>query len=435
MIARGTVAGEFVSHAYRTDEVTEAAAGDDHVGGSGGAPAMRFSPRQRAEAGRVLGLALADRGVDLGVRVALVSRGWPGSAWTTAELAVLAAGGVSVPLDLAWGRPAVARLVGELDIGLVIAVAADRDEVGLHLAPGVSTVALPVEAGDRHGLYDEGRAIDAEHPDRFETMLARLTPVHTATLVAEAGRGLIAEVSHAEVLDAVRGFTRLLATATPEGGGHRLITTLLPTDLTGRIVGHYWPALSGGSATWIDGAGSRSAISATAACQPTVGVVDAAFVDALTGSVVDGPSTPLRRWQAGLGRLAAAGERLGPGERFELALLDRAVAAPRRARLGLRACRALFVVGDVRPSALRELAAIGVAVQRAYHHPALGLVAAVPPGSCEPHSFGPPLPGTAIRLGARSTIEVQRRSVWRSTGERGAFDARGWLRADIGVGA
>ena len=110
-------------------------------------------------------------------------------------------------------------------------------------------------------------------------------------------------------------------------------------------------------------------------------------------------------------------------------MLRRVFGSRLQRRLGLDRCTTRLLAGDADRTVERELAAVGVHVQRAWSHGAAGgLVTASRRPAAESSSVGPPAPGVSVRI-TDTDIEVRPPwgTSWIPTGVQGRLDASGEL--------
>lgn len=341
-------------------------------------------------------LALAAEGLKTGRRVALDAPSRDEdpspSPWET-ELAVLATGAV---------------VVAELPNGSRIKRVETTDAA-------------------REARVVAGAEIDRREPDRFERMIGTVEPDAPAFVFGEA-----VELSHSNVLSAVRSLAGVVGPE-PEGrrAGERTVAALARRSIAGRLAAEWWPAVSGADVWWpVPG---RDLAGAVASCRPTVLLggqnLWASMADAARDRLLLRGGAGLRH--LGTGRARLAGDPIRWTDRARAAARGGRVVRRLRRELGLSGCRSMLAV-DTPGLLVRELAAAGIDVRRAFAHTAAaGLVTVLPPGADDHRSVGRPLPGMSVRVDGSGRVQVKGASVpgddWFTTEARGALDADGRL--------
>ncbi|MGH9247545.1 MAG: AMP-binding protein [Acidimicrobiales bacterium] len=277
-------------------------------------------------------LGLAERGVVQGEPIAVLVR--PPKA-PAAELAVMAAGGVSVWLPDA----SVGRL---REVGARRCLTDDPSLSSRRREPDIDVIQI-----------DD---LDADEPDHFEKLIADVLPDDAATVTFTEGNRAGVAMSHRQIVAAVDDLGRRL----PITSGGTTVAFLDLDDMIGRLTAVYWPATVGARVRLATGADPLADIRAI---HPTVLVAGAAVARALADAVGEVSTGPRRR-ALELGRLDVAGERLGRLGRAELTVLRSTVGVAVREELGLAACRVLLMVEPVPAWIDRELRAAGLPITR-----------------------------------------------------------------------
>lgn len=318
---------------------------------------------------RHLALGLVEAGLPGGSVVRIDGR--LGAERTAVELAVMAAGGATT---------------SDVDVDAWRAI-------------DVDTVASLDE------LAAKGEAADRGRPDRFEELVASVTPDDIATIAA--GHRL----THRNLLWAARSLVRWLGATDAD----RLLVRSAPDDVATRLTGPYLAAALGADLRHDPD---------PASARPTLLFADAAFWDALAGRLSTAASERTLR----VARARAAGDPLTAVERVRARLATRSLRAVHD-RLGVGECRAFVCLGPL-PAAgtRRELAAAGIDVVGTWGHPGVAGLAAAGDPPC-------PLPGVTIGIDDDGNVAVRSPSAavdpggdgWFHTGGPGSLDERGAL--------
>ncbi len=376
------------------------------------APALRAPARdgggatswsELGELVRHVALGLIADGLEPGDRV--VVTGADGLAWRVADLAVLAAGGVSVTraAPASADRPGGGR-------GRVAGVA------GRSAGP-----ARELDAGDRPAgvaalaaLRERGRALDGAEPDRFERSWRAVDPDADAAVVPVSDDGELV-FSHRALVWAVRS----LAQVAGVGPGSRVLATVPPTRAVGRTTTHLLALLNGGTA-WLTAEVTADDV---AAFGPHVVVGDRALWEDVARRVAGHDPGRVRRMLLERHRrsLPVASDDLGPAGRLERRAVTRWLVPAVAADAGLAGAVAVSLEPLPEPL-LRALAGHGVLVRLAHADERAAAILAIQPESgIGAGTAGPPAPGVSVRVDGDG-VAVRAGSV-----ARGVADDRGWF--------
>lgn len=404
----------------------------------------------RTAAGQVAALArsLAGLGVAPGDRVALVSENRP--EWAIADLGIMAAGAVTVPLYTTWTADDHAYVLNDCGAGVVIVsttALARRVIAALAQCPGVTTLIA---------LEDPGAPLP--HPVRHHDWAALTVDGDVATVAAEAnrlgrrdpacliytsgtsGRPKGVRLSHGAVLANCAGAHDLLV---PLGLGDEVFLSFLPlTHSYEHTAGLHFPISIGARICHTPGV--EHLARDMAEVRPTIMTAVPRLYEVLRQRTLHGVerqpkiSRALFAATLALGRRRLAG-RLTWAERPADALLDRLVRSKVRGRFGGRLKALVSGGGPLNPEIGAFFVALGIRVLQGY-----GLTEAAPVVSCNrPHDFkmhtvGPPLAGVEVRIAEDGEILVRGELVmdgyWNDPEATSAvLDAEGWLHTgDVG---
>ncbi|HZD66873.1 MAG TPA: AMP-binding protein, partial [Acidimicrobiales bacterium] len=431
-----------------------------NVATRGDAPALRhwdqggwrtMSWRDYGAAVAAVAAGLGGLGIRPGDRVAILSGNRV--EWHLADLGVISAGAVSVPLyvtasssQLAYLlRHSGARVCFAEDPGLAAKVLLRRDEL-----PDLEHVVLFGPTGGLdHGLivpFAQLASADGPTPPMRE-----VAPGDLATIVYTSGttgppKG--AMITHGNIMSGVRSVTQVV----PIGPEDRFISYLPLSHIAERITSHLGQLVSGGE-TWF----ARSLATVgddLVACRPTVFLGVPRVWEKLQEGVlaaVEAQPPPLRHLTGAYLRNAAtvAAGGAGVGAGLEHLALDPVIGATIRRKLGLDRARVLVSgAAPAHPPLLSWFAAIGLTIAEEYGQTEdCGLTSMNPLGRVRPGTVGPPLPGVEVRLAPDGEILVRAGHVipgyfgddratarlidaegWMHSGDLGTFDADGYLR-------
>jgi long-subunit acyl-CoA synthetase (AMP-forming)/cytochrome P450 len=417
------------------------------AGQPGGAPAFqvkvdgRYVAVPRAEAlerARRLARGLAALGVAPGERLALLAGNGPD--WVAADLAALAAGAVTVPLqaDLAAGE--AVRLLRDSGVRWVLASGARLAEllarrgelpevrtwVQLDGAPPEGSGAIPLAE-----LLQRGDAATA--PD-LETLVRRRRPEEPATLLhtpGTAGEPKAVELTHGNLAAAVHGLAEVVEVRPGD-----VVFSYLPLARPAERALLYVCLHRGATLAWAESEATADADARLV--QPHVLSTTPDFWKRLLNWLFQTVQASSPRRQrifhtaviVGRQNLAHRIEhRRPPGAQAGwLALADRLVFSRIRQRLGGRFRFALSGVDRIPHGWITFLWAAGIPVYETYSlTEASGVVALNTPRAIQPATAGVPLPGVEIKIAEDGEILVRGETVARQGRPAPAVDAEGWL--------
>ncbi len=202
---------------------------------------VSLSHRQLMERVRDLALGLVDLGVRRGESVGLIA---PSSPWWIAvDLAIQAAGAVSVPL---FKRISVESFTHEVrDSGMRYLLVGNPDEVPMafqHAGPAVTLITFWFRG--RHDafqrLLERGRAIAAHEPDLFDQLCGRVREDDLATIIYTSGstglpKGV--ELSQRNLVSQVRACAQVFGT---DPAVDRCVSALPPEHIFERMVLYFY---------------------------------------------------------------------------------------------------------------------------------------------------------------------------------------------------
>lgn len=376
--------------------------------------------------GRIAGLrgGLRAHGLSPGDRVGLV--GPNRIAWIATDLAILAEGLVPVPL---YARAQAAELVTSLHDARAALVVVDDEARATTLRQAGCTAPIVTWGA----LMQEGRPIADPPAPRAPGDLATLCVTSGTSGQPKAARITIANI--AAMLPVTASALSGLTHQPPEAD--RAFHYLPLCFMGSRIV--LWTALWRGTPLWLSTDLDRL-LDEIGEARPTWFL----NVPALLERVRHGAEAAMRArgpvvsalYDAALDAAYArtAGEPLGRRQRAALAVGDRLLFAPIRARLGPHLRFLICGSAPLAPDVQRWFSAVGIPVYQVYGlTETTAIVTMDRPGDALPGGLGFPIPGCDVRIASDGTLEVRGAHVF--DGYDGLPDATaamftddGWLR-------
>jgi long-chain acyl-CoA synthetase len=391
---------------------------------------------------------------DAGDRIALLSGNRP--EWHIADLAILSAGSVSVPVYSTSSAGQIAHVLRDsgaracfVEDGHQLAkVLLRRDEL-----PDLERVILLAEVeGVEDGfvqqlaeLRKQGAATLAQEPASFDTLADAVRPDDLATLVYTSGttgppKGTM--ITHANIMATLRSLTSLV----PIGPDDRFLSFLPLSHITERSVSHFGQIVGGGE-TWF--ARSLGTVpDDLGACRPTlffaVPRVWEKFHDAILESIERSPAAigvPVRHYLQLAERRGDGKEPWGTTrDHAEYTTMDRTIGWLLRHRLGLDRARLLASgAAPIHPDLVRWLHGIGLPVNEGYGQTEVSLCTTLNPlDDIRIGTVGRPIPGVEVQIAADGEILVRGPGVcagyWhRPDATAELIDPEGWLHSgDLG---
>jgi len=406
---------------------------------------------ETAEAVRNLAGGLVALGLEPGDRVALVSENRP--EWVIADLAVMAAGGITVPayttntaadhrhiLDNSGARFAIVSTRALAERLLAAACQADHTPVVVAIEPP----RLAQSSGVRLVAWSEAMALGADRADEVAARVAALRRGGTACLIYTSGTGGAPKgvmLSHGAILANCQGAIRLLAQL---GIGDDVFLSFLPlSHAYEHTAGLFLPLTIGAQIYYAEGIDQLGAN--LIEVRPTLMTAVPRLYETMRARILRG----IER-QGGLrarlfARCVALGSRRAEGGRLGLLakvadlFLDRLVRAKVRARFGGRLKAMVSGGAPLAYDVGLFFTALGVRVLQGYGQTeAAPVVSCNPPARVKLDSVGPPLEGVEVRIAADGEIcvrgELVMQGYWNDAeATANAIGADGWLHTgDIG---
>ena len=416
---------------------------------------------EAAESVRRLAQGLAALGVAPGDRVALVSENRP--EWAVADLAIMAAGAVTVPAyvtntvedhrHVLGNSGATAAIVSTAALAAQVIPAAAQ-------VPSVRTV-IAIEGGAPERAADIPASLalraweDALAPggdDAAGDRLAALTPADTACIIYTSGTGGVPKgvmLSHRNIIGNCRGAYRLLEML---GLGDERFLSFLPLSHSyEHTAGLYFPISIGAEIYFAEGA--ETLATNLVEVRPTIMTAVPRLYETMHQRISlaiareHGVKRRLFESAVAIGRKRLAGAQLSLGERLIDPVLEKLVRDKVRARFGGRLKAMISGGAPLNPEIGGFFLALGVQLLQGYGQTeAAPVVCCNPPGRIRVETVGPPLDGVSVRIADDGEILVAGDNVmqaywndpeastralvdgWLHTGDIGALDADGYLR-------
>jgi long-chain acyl-CoA synthetase len=402
---------------------------------------------------RYVALALARLGVSAGDRVAILAENRP--EWAVSDLAILSAGGVTVPIYQTNTSREVAYILNDSEARILIVstieqlgkVESVRQEVpALQQVVIMDTVEAP-ETLSMDKLWQMGRDIDAEEPELYERHAIRRTSSDTATIIYTSGttgapKGVM--LTHKNILFNCDASQPVV----PVSEKDTCLSFLPLSHVFERTVGQFFMIFNGVTIAYAESIDTVS--ENLVEVRPTLVISVPRLFEKMYARVLDKvhDSPKLRQkiffWGIGLGKKLTPyrlrGEAGPPWLRKLYGVADHLVFVKIRERLGGRL--RYFVSGGAPLS--REIAeffyAAGVTIIEGY-----GLTETSPVIAANRHdkikfgAIGLPLPGVEVKIAADGEILTRSPSVMKGyykkeEATREVIDGEGWLHTgDVGV--
>ena len=422
-----------------------------------------YRPISWAEArGRVSALArgLRKLGIERGDRVALISENRP--EWTLADLAIMAAGAISVPgyvtstvedhRHIFANSGAKALIVSTPSLAHRVMLAADQ----VSSIQSIITME-PVTTGQTSHIevyhWDAVLLRDAQGDDDIKALIQELVPDDIACLSYTSGTGGVPKgvmTTHANIFANCHGARRLLEEI---GLGEEVFLCFLPLSHSYEHTGGQMFPISLGAQIYFAESAETLAANMIEA-RPTIMTAVPRLYEALHQRI----TRALEREGGMRARLFALALRLGtkrladPGsltllERLQDLVVDRLVRRKVRARFGGRLVAACSGGARLEPDVGRFFLALGLLVMQGYGQTEAGpVISANPPDAIRIDSVGRVLQGVELRLAEDGEILVRGdlvmagywglpdatamaiRDGWLHTGDIGTVDDDGYLR-------
>jgi long-chain acyl-CoA synthetase len=419
--------------------------------------------REYEQAVAEVACGLRKLGLEPGDRAGILSGNRP--EWHVADMGMLAAGTVSVPVYQTSSSSQVAHVLA--DSGSRVCFVEDGTQLSKillrrHELPALERVVVmgPLEGADDGfvitlgDLRDLGATALAEDPGRADELVGHVEPDDIATIVYTSGttgppKGAV--ITHANIMATLRSLITVVQLRPTD----RFLSFLPLSHITERSVSHFGQVAAGGE-TWF----ARSIGTVPddlRACRPTLFFAVPRVWEKFRDGVVEaaeGAPVPLRqligRYLDLVQERAAGGEEWGtPVQRTTFAALDSSIGRLLRRRLGLDQSRLLASgAAPIHPDLLRWFAAAGLTIAEGYGQTEVSLCSTLnPPDAIRIGTVGRAIPGVEIRIADDGEILVRGGNVcagywqrpdataelidpdgWLHTGDLGALDPDGYLR-------
>ncbi len=412
-----------------------------------------WSWRRVADEVRILARSLRAQGLAAGDRVLLVAENRP--EWLIADLAIMAAGGITVPAYTTNTTREHAYLLAHS--GAAAAVVAN-DRLAKQLLPAVGTtpgvrLVISIEPlaergslGARLLSWQEALALGAQQPEPAGDPAAALGRDDTACFIYTSGTGGLPKgvmLSHGNVLSNVAGASAALALLGLDE--HEVFLSFLPlSHAYEHTAGQFLPIAVGAQIYYADGLETLS--SNLLEARPTIMTCVPRLYEIMRQRILNAvarqrgikPKLFAKTVELGSKAYREPGA-LSLGERLLDRLLDRVVREQARARFGGRIKALVSGGAPLNHEVGLFFTALGLPVFQGYGQTECAPVVSVnTPRRVKLHSVGPPIPGIEVKIAADGEILVRGASVmqgyWRDEAATAETLKDGWLHTgDIGL--
>lgn len=417
-----------------------------------------------------MAFGLAALGVERGSRAAIMSG--TSHLWTAADLSIIVAGGVSVPIYptssqadvrhiLTNSSASIVFVANEALLNKLLPLVDDLPElkkIVLMSSPanGRSLSELDVDSGRVLGieeLQELGRCHIVEKPKLIEERLAAGQTADPVTVIYTSGttgvpKGVL--LTHANILSVLEDLTHVLPISSED-----VYLSFLPlSHVFERVCGEFYWLHSGGVCAFAEGI--EHVAKNMAEVEPSMILVVPRLLDRIYAKVksgINGASARARRlieWALGVGeemvRHAAEDKQPRPGLVAKHWLAERLVFRKLRARIGKNLRLIVCGGAPATPEVILFFNAIGITTLEGY-----GLTETAAPltvnriNKIKPGTVGSPLPSVSLKIAEDSEILVKGPTVftgyfkdeqstaevfedgWFRTGDIGVLDADGYL--------
>ena len=401
---------------------------------------------------RRLSTGLSDLGLEPGDRVVLASENRP--EWAIADLAIMAAGAITVPAYTTYTRELHEHVLRDSGAKLAIVSNAKlaRTFVPACVAAGVTRVlamdGIDPSDGTEVVPWAEALGEDSAKAEERAGKVARKSP---ACFIYTSGTGGLPKgvvLSHHALLSNLKsihqGFTPILS------GVETFLSFLPLSHAYEHTAGFFFPVSIGAEIRYAEGVDTL--VSNMPETRPTIMTCVPRLYEVMRQRILAGVNRQggmkkkLFEAAVRLGTKRKMGERLGVVERIQDRVLDRLVRDKVRARFGGRLKALVSGGAALNPEVGTFFSALGLTLLQGY-----GQTEAAPVISCnlpdrvKMASVGKPLPGVEVRIADDGEILVRGgllmdgywnnpeatgealRDGWLHTGDIGEFDADGFL--------
>jgi long-chain acyl-CoA synthetase len=420
----------------------------------------RYQPWSWARVGReaqLLARTLVAMGVEPGDRVSIVAENRP--EWCVADLAVMAAGGITVPSYTTYTTGDYAYVLGHSEARLVIysgASVAKRLLPAVAATPSVEAVLAIDPAGEEEAPVPSTTYAQAlARGEREPAAAAGLdrAPDDIACLIYTSGTGGRPKgvmTTHRNIMANVRGTWDLFQRLRPE---ERIFLSFLPLSHSyEHTVGQFLPMAIDGQIYYADGVEHLSAnlVEARPGVLPCVPRLYEVLRQRISAAIDREGGIKARLFHSAVALGAKAYEkqgRLALHERVANAALDRLVRHKVHERFGGRLVAMASGGAPLNYEVGLFFVALGLPVAQGYGQTEASPVISVnPPWASKIDTVGPPLRGVEIRIAEDGEILVRGdlvmkgywkdeeatalalRDGWLHTGDIGLMDADGYLK-------
>lgn len=407
--------------------------------------------REVAAAVSDLARGLKALGIGNGERVVLVSENRP--EWLIADLAIMAAGGVTVPAyttntvddhaHIVNNSQAVAMIVSTPKLAeraLPAAHRADRMTHAITMEPVSLKQSLNVEVLDWQSVINRGQ----HGHTNINAEADRLKRTDTACIIYTSGTGGVPKgvmTSHGAILHNVYGASQVLHQL---GLTDEVFLSFLPLSHSyEHTAGQFFPIALGAQIYYAEGADKLVANMAEA--RPTIMMAVPRLYEMMLGRIMRGVEKEGGKKEALFKKTLALGQKafadptgMSLMEKLQNAVLERLVRRKVAQRFGGRLKAFVSGGAPLNPDVGLFFTALGVRILQGYGQTESGPVVSVNvPDHVKMHAVGPIFPDTDVKIAADGEIlvrgELVMQGYWRDEHATRATIQDGWLHTgDIG---
>ncbi len=408
---------------------------------------------------RLLARALRARGVGEGDRVVLVSENRP--EWLIADLAIMAAGGITVPAYTT--NTEIDHRYIMTDSGAMAAIVS-TPSLAQRVLPAVTdshtchfmVTMAPPEFDQLHEaevvIWEDMLAEGAEAPDEVDDQLARTHRDDVACFIYTSGTGGAPKgvmLTHRNILANCLGAHHLLERY---GLGEEVFLSFLPlSHAYEHTAGQFFPLCIGAQIYYAESADKL--LNNLAEVRPTIMTAVPRLYESMHQRIrramekETGMTRRLFDLTVELGLKRAGAGRLGLIERLLDLLVEHLVRAKMRKRFGGRLKAMVSGGAALNPDIGLFFTAMGLPILQGYGQTeAAPIISANPPQRVKMETVGPPLHGVEVQIGedgeilvrgdlvmkgywrAEDATEAAIQDGWLHTGDVGEFDEDGYLK-------
>ncbi len=405
---------------------------------------------ETAETVRALARGLRDLGVEKGDRVLLCSENRP--EWPIAHLAIMAAGGITVPayttntvndhLHVLGNSEAMGAIVSTRALADKLVPAA-RGTDGVEFVISIEEFPQSQSSGPDIHLWDDVLKLGAGRSSEIEEIIDGLGPDDTAVIIYTSGTGGAPKgvmLAHKSVMHNCRGAQAVLK---PLGLGQEVFLSFLPLSHSYEYTaGQFFPISIGAQIYYAEGIEHLAKNMAEA--KPTIMTAVPRLYETMYGRIIrgvekaGGATEKLFRTALELGSKKLQGERLSFGESIRNAVVEKLVRNKVRANFGGRLKALVSGGAPLNYDIGVFFSSLGLTLLQGYGQTeSAPVISCNVPGNIKLETVGPPLIDTEVKIAGDGEILVRgdlvMQGYWRNEDATSEAIKDGWLHTgDVG---